>query len=157
MNKDLTPKWMKTRAQEEDNKRADEEYRAAIHAEGQQRIFREGPVFWKSLSKELYITAQSLESIEARGVFSSTEEGKELNSRIEIVKGNLFPKIGYTNLFYVLGSGAIRCVPLKGKSFNLSFCFDDEKNLRVIADTGTSLMDAEVAAQFITENLLDSL
>ena len=152
---ELIPDWVRERERREaeDGLAATNAATAELIAE--MRIDGQAPAFWKSVVKELHFVAQGLSRVRTT-LSTPLESETESTCRLEMITKSLCPKLNYIDLFFRKGSRFIRCNPFIGKPYRLDFCVDGDA-VAVCEDAGYTLMNAEAAAQFIAEAILDSL
>ncbi|SRR5581483_1506439 len=156
MSSTVTPEWIKK------IKDAEELAKAQSDAERQRQLVaslvigKHGPLFWKQLLKELQITVEALPQIGVRGLLSITGDiNSEACCQVHITREGLIPSLTYMNLFYSKRNLAVvRCHPMQGQSFTLSFVVHGENTVFLVADGAYAPMDAEQTAQFITEGMV---
>lgn len=152
---ELIPNWVKEREQKDAEDELTAKNKAMEELFAQMKIDVRAPAFWKSVLKELHFVAQGLSRV--RATLSSPVESKtESTCRLEVITKSLCPKLNYVDLFFRNGSRFIRCNPYIGKSYCLDFCMDGD-SVAVCESAGYRLMNPETAAQFIAEEILDSV
>ena len=159
MNDVLVPAWIK-----EEQAQAELE-KAKADAEVQRRITAalliqtEGAEFWRQLLKELAINTDALPKLGIRGSTSPFVNPQgEQHCRIEVALVGAFPKITYTDLFYMPGGEEIRCHTLEGDTSNFTFCvLTNGSGIGVIPENQMTPVNAEKMAEMIVKRMANKI
>lgn len=161
MNDVLTPGWIKEIEAENARNAAQQEAAAQSLLVASMTIDSDSPEYWRHLVKELAINTDALPKIGLAGqtyIIPNRHNENEQHCRIEVSQpGALIPRFTHTDLFYSLGTGAIRCHPLNGESMKFSFCLLPRKNGIGVTQDGHSgpIKNAEQLAESIVRRMAE--
>jgi hypothetical protein len=149
--------WIKRRKLAEERKAQQQELDRVHDLSASLLLKHDGPVFWEDILKELRAQIIELPSIGIEGSVNinntELEQFYTLNLR---VGDSPWPASTSTILFYRPGGPAIRIHGENGETGKLQFQIVGE-HLKVVANNGTTDMDAEDAAAFIVRSLVDRI
>jgi len=156
MDEMLMPDWIKQIKAEDDLSNARNDAERDRHRAAEVTVIANGPDFWKQLLKELKITVDNLDAIRCRGSLTIMGDPRvEQTCRVLVARKSIIPNQTYTDLFYSLGSMAIRCMSMDGPLPNLSFCVCPKKGVSLVSDEHLSPMNTEEAAQLIVQRMVN--
>jgi hypothetical protein len=148
--------WIKQRKLTEERRTLREQLDRAQDRSASLQLKHDGPVFWANILGELDRQIKELPSIGIEGsvAVNATEVEQFCTLNLRVVDSP-WPASISTTLFYRPGAPAIRIHGENGES-KLHFQIIGEC-LKVIANSGTTEMDAAKAAEFIARTLVNKI
>jgi hypothetical protein len=155
MNPQLVPDWIKHLKAEEAGKRSQTDSEAAKQLCAATTITAQGPEFWRQLFRELALNTDSLPELGLQGSATIQDTStSEMCYRIEVSLRAAWPKMTYTNLFYVQGAQVIRGHTFEDTTFKLQFALGTDGSFGVILENPMAPTNPEQTAQWIVERMV---
>jgi hypothetical protein len=152
----LVPSWIQHRKErgERESLQAGAEFQKSRAAALSIATF--APKLWKSLVKELDLTARGLIHLDIRASLSAVAQSdSEEHILIDLAKDKaLIANVGYVDIAYRSQIQSIYVFSSWGRTTRLSFRVQDE-TVSLMADDGFRLMDVEESARYIGEMVAD--
>lgn len=159
MHNTLAQKWVSDLAAQDERARTESELDAAESIAASRLVDAEIPEFMRQFLRELSTYTETLRTIQIRCNVSDFSDEHETRCRVEVALAEaLSPRFTHTNIFHSIGAHTVRCLTLGGNAFKLHFSTYPKGNtIGLVSDTILSVMDAEKAAKFIVEPMVDWL
>jgi hypothetical protein len=146
----LVPDWIKQIEAEQERKQSTAEAKRERELIAGITIQAGAGKFWLQFLKDLKNNTDNLKRIGLHGSLSTYETPCN-RCRVSVARESVFPDMTYMDIHFD-GAAGIRCLPLQGNPFRLSFRAD-EGNVAVMANDEYATMDAKVAAELIVKRM----
>jgi hypothetical protein len=157
MNRALIPDWVKDIKTSDDEEKAGAEAREQRELAASFTVASGKPEYLRQFKIHLKHTIDSLEAIGLRAsIFFSGDETKgEATCRIDVARMGAFPAMTYLNLYFSHVTSTVRCWPMKGEAFALSFHVRPDNPTEVcLVSESLTMMNPETAARSLVEPLV---